>query len=86
MSEYETNVDVDGDGQWDDVNYEQNADGSVTITADQNNDGVVDFVAQDYNADGIDYSDATLHIGTYVATEEQLSLLEGGPVTVEVVG
>lgn len=39
-----------------------------------------------YNADGIDYSDATLHIGIYAATEEQLSLLEGGPVTVEVVG
>lgn len=38
-----------------------------------------------YNADGIGFSDATLHIGTYVATEEQLSLLEGGPVTVEVV-
>ncbi|WP_285136648.1 cyclophilin-like fold protein [Microbacterium sp. lyk4-40-TSB-66] len=38
-----------------------------------------------YNADGIDYSDATLHIGTYVATEQQLSLLEGGPVTVEIV-
>ena len=37
-----------------------------------------------YNADGIGFSDATLHIGTYVATEEQLSLLEGGPVTVEV--
>lgn len=38
-----------------------------------------------YNADGIGFSDATLHIGTYVATEEQLSLLEGGPVTVEIV-
>ncbi|SHM20466.1 hypothetical protein SAMN05443668_112235, partial [Cryptosporangium aurantiacum] len=32
MSDYETNVDVDGDGQWDDVNYSENADGSVTIT------------------------------------------------------
>lgn len=38
-----------------------------------------------YDASGIDYSDATLHIGTYNATEEQLSLLEGGPVTVEIV-
>lgn len=38
-----------------------------------------------YNADGIGFSDATLHIGTYVAAEEQLSLLEGGPVTVEIV-
>jgi hypothetical protein len=39
-----------------------------------------------YNADGIDYSDATLHIGTYNATEEQLSLLEGGNVTIEIIG
>lgn len=38
-----------------------------------------------YNAYGVGFSDATLHIGTYVATEEQLSLLEGGPVTVEIV-
>ncbi|WP_246134001.1 cyclophilin-like fold protein [Microbacterium hatanonis] len=38
-----------------------------------------------YDASGIDYSDATLHIGTYTATEEQLSLLEGSPVTVEIV-
>lgn len=37
-----------------------------------------------YDASGIDYSDATLHIGTYTATEDQLSLLEG-EVTVEVV-
>lgn len=37
-----------------------------------------------YNAEGIDYSDATLHIGTYSATEEQLSLLEGD-VTIEIV-
>ena len=52
MSEYETNVDVDGDGQWDDVDYTENADGSVTITADQNDDGKIDFVGHDYNADG----------------------------------
>jgi hypothetical protein len=38
-----------------------------------------------YNADGIEYSDATLHIGTYQATEEQLSLLEGD-VTIQIVG
>jgi hypothetical protein len=35
-----------------------------------------------YDTTGIGYSDATLHIGTYTATEEQLSLLEGGPVTI----
>ena len=39
-----------------------------------------------YNTAGVGYSDATLHIGTYNATEEQLSLLEGGPVTIEIVG
>lgn len=38
-----------------------------------------------YDASGIGYSDATLHIGTYTATEEQLALLEGGPVTVDIV-
>ena len=38
-----------------------------------------------YNAEGIEYSDATLHIGTYNATAEQLALLEGTPVTVEIV-
>jgi hypothetical protein len=38
-----------------------------------------------YNADGIEYSDSTLHIGTYQATEEELSLLEGAGVTIEIV-
>jgi hypothetical protein len=38
-----------------------------------------------YDTDGIGYSDATIHIGTYDATADQLSLLEGGPVTIEVV-
>lgn len=38
-----------------------------------------------YDATGIGYSDATLLIGTYRATEQQLALLEGGTVTVEIV-
>lgn len=38
-----------------------------------------------YNAAGIGPSDATIHIGTYTATEEQLALLEGGTVTIEIV-
>jgi hypothetical protein len=38
-----------------------------------------------YNAEGIEYSDATLHIGTYDATADQLALLEGGMVTIEVI-
>lgn len=36
-----------------------------------------------YNADGIGYSDATIHIGTYAASADQLALLEGGPVRIE---
>ena len=39
-----------------------------------------------YNAEGIGYSDATMHIGTYNATEEQLSLLEGDDVTIDIIG
>ena len=34
---------------------------------------------------GIEYSDATIHIGTYTATAEQLALLEGGTVTIDVI-
>jgi hypothetical protein len=37
-----------------------------------------------YNASGIDYSDLTIHIGTYNADLDQLEQLEG-EVTVEVV-
>ena len=37
-----------------------------------------------YNADGIGFSDDTIHIGTYTATPDQLALLEGGRVTIEV--
>lgn len=36
-----------------------------------------------YNADGIGFSDDTIHIGTYNATADQLALLEGA-VTIEV--
>lgn len=38
-----------------------------------------------YNTDGVGYSDATLHIGRYSATEDQLALLEGGGVTIEII-
>ena len=38
-----------------------------------------------YNTDGIGYSDQTIHLGTYKATREQLELLEGNNVTVELV-
>jgi hypothetical protein len=38
-----------------------------------------------YNTSGIGYSDQTIHLGTYQASLEQLTQLEGQPVTVEVV-
>jgi hypothetical protein len=38
-----------------------------------------------YNADGIDYSDQTPHLGTYQAGREQLDQLASGEVTIEVV-
>ncbi len=38
-----------------------------------------------YNAAGIDYSDQTIHLGTYDASLEQLAQLEGPDVSVEVV-
>lgn len=38
-----------------------------------------------YDAAGIGHADDTLHLGTYEATVEQLDLLEGGPVQVDVV-
>lgn len=38
-----------------------------------------------YNASGIDYSEQTLHIGTYNASLDQLNLLEGENVTVQIV-
>ncbi|WP_200182788.1 cyclophilin-like fold protein [Tomitella biformata] len=38
-----------------------------------------------YNTDGISYSDQTIHLGTYNATSEQLTELEGDNVTVEVI-
>ena len=38
-----------------------------------------------YDAAGVGYSDQTLHIGTYAASLEQLNLLQGDDVTVEIV-
>jgi hypothetical protein len=38
-----------------------------------------------YNASGIEYSDQTLHLGTYDATRDELDLLEGADVTIEIV-
>lgn len=38
-----------------------------------------------YNTDGVGYSDSTLHIGRYSATQDQLTLLEGSSVTIEII-
>jgi hypothetical protein len=38
-----------------------------------------------YNTDGIGYSDQVIHLGTYSASIEELTLLEGDGVTVEIV-
>ncbi|WP_129789943.1 cyclophilin-like fold protein [Promicromonospora panici] len=38
-----------------------------------------------YNASGIEYSDQTLHLGTYEASRDELDRLEGPGVTIEVV-
>lgn len=38
-----------------------------------------------YNASGIEYSDQTLHLGTYDASRDELDSLEGTDVTIEVV-
>ncbi|MFP3549704.1 cyclophilin-like fold protein [Paraburkholderia sp. SIMBA_049] len=38
-----------------------------------------------YNASGIGYSDDTINLGTYKASPEQLKMLEGRPVTVQIV-
>lgn len=51
--EYETEVDFDGDGTWDEHQIEQTEDGSVLISGDTNNDGRIDVVAVDEDADGL---------------------------------
>lgn len=38
-----------------------------------------------YDASDIGFSDETVHIGTYAATEDELSGLEGGDVTISIV-
>ena len=39
-----------------------------------------------YDAAGIDYSDQTIHLGTYDATPEELAAFDGATVAIEVVG
>lgn len=57
-TDYETNVDIDGDGEWDDVSITEHPDGSVTLEGDVDADGRVDFVGYDVDADGlVDHAD-----------------------------
>lgn len=53
VGDYHVNVDVDGDGHWDDHVVVGRADGGVDVLVDSNHDGRVDFVGHDYNRDGI---------------------------------
>lgn len=39
-----------------------------------------------YNTAGVDYSNQTIHLGTYDASREQLEQLEGENITVEIAG
>jgi len=38
-----------------------------------------------YDASGIDYSDSTIHLGTYEATADQLAIFDGTDVTLDVI-
>ncbi|WP_326555324.1 hypothetical protein [Micromonospora sp. NBC_01813] len=50
---YQTWVDVDGDGEWDQHVVRGRADGGVDILVDHDSDGRVDFVGRDDDADGL---------------------------------
>jgi len=52
-SDYDTRVDVDGDGSWDTHTVYERAGGGVDVHADMNNDGVVDFIGHDLDRDGL---------------------------------
>jgi hypothetical protein len=53
VGDYHVNVDVDGDGHWDDHVVVARSDGGVDVLVDSNHDGRVDFIGHDYNRDGI---------------------------------
>jgi hypothetical protein len=52
-SGYHPNVDVDGDGNWDQYTVRARGDGGVDVVADMDHDGRADFVGHDVNRDGI---------------------------------
>lgn len=50
---YQTRIDVDGDGTWDAHRAYERTDGGVDLYADINNDGAADFTGHDYDRDGL---------------------------------
>lgn len=50
---YQTRVDADGDGSWDEHRLLATPDGGVQIAVDLDQDGRADFVGHDENADGL---------------------------------
>lgn len=51
--DYQTRVDVDGDGTWDAHTAYERPDGGIEIHADMDGDGRVDFIGYDSNRDGL---------------------------------
>jgi len=49
---YQTRVDVDGDGRWDEHILVGRRDGGVDIVVDRDGDGRADFIGHDLDADG----------------------------------
>lgn len=59
--DYETRVDADGDGTWDEYRAVERGDGGVDLLVDRDGDGRVDWVGHDLDRDGlIDSADVDL--------------------------
>lgn len=52
-TDYDTRVDVNGDGRWDQHLYRERSDGGIDIVADMDRDGRADFIGHDYDRDGL---------------------------------
>jgi len=52
-ADYHPNVDIDGDGHWDQYTVQGRADGGVDLVGDSDHDGRADFVGHDDNSDGV---------------------------------
>ena len=63
--DYQTRVDVDGDGDWDRHTLRAGPDGGVDILVDVDADGRPDFIGHDTDADGlVDVGRPTTRTGT----------------------